>query len=270
VPSLVRATHSNPNIAQVPSLKNAKGDVPYGAECRELFTVPEGWVLVGSDLSGIELRALAHYQGAYDGGALVKEVLEGDPHTKLQQLLDLPSRDCAKRFRYAYLYGAGVTKLGSVVDPTASPAKQKKIGSEKRAKLLAGDAGIKGLINAIKTAVEKRGMLKGLDGRRLHVRSAHAALNTLLQSFGAVIAKQWIVNIDRALRQTCKLTHGWDGDYAFCAWVHDEVQIACKAEHANLIGNVCKQAALDVGYQFNLRIPIAAEAKSGNNWAETH
>jgi DNA polymerase-1 len=261
-----RATHSHPNISQVPKVGS-----PYGKECRALFTAPPGWVLVGSDLSGIELRALAHCQSAFDGGALVKEVLDGDPHTKLQKLLDLPSRDNAKTFRYAYLYGAGDVKLGTIVDPTAGEKKARQIGKAKRAKLISGDQGLAGLQARISKLLEKNGFLRGLDGRRLHVRSEHAALNTLLQSFGAVVAKQWIVNIDNMLRRApCSLVHGWHGDYAFCAWSHDEVQIACKPEHADKIGYVCKQAALDAGYMFDLKIPIAAEAKIGNNWAETH
>jgi DNA polymerase-1 len=264
-----RATHSNPNIAQVPSLKNAKGIVPYGRECRELFTVPEGWKLVGSDQSGIELRALAHYQGIFDGGAFVKEVLEGDPHMRLQQLLDLPSRDNAKRFRYAYLYGAGDIMLGSIVDPTLSGKKAKAVGKAKRARLESGDAGLGALQQSIRKAVAQRGWLKGLDGRKLHVRSEHAALNTLLQSFGAVVAKEWIVGIDRKLSQM-GLSHGWDGDYAFCAWVHDEVQIAARAEIAEKVAEVCISAARAAGEHFNLRIRIDAAAKIGNNWAETH
>ena len=51
-----RASHFGPNLAQVPATR-----APYGKECRELFTVPPGYVLVGSDLSGLELRCLAHF-----------------------------------------------------------------------------------------------------------------------------------------------------------------------------------------------------------------
>jgi DNA polymerase-1 len=259
-----RATHSNPNIAQVPRVGS-----PYGKECRELFKVPEGWVLVGSDQSGIELRGLAHYLGAYDGGAYVDTVLNGDPHTRHQQAAGLDTRNQAKTFGYAYLYGAGDQKLGSIVDPTASPKKAKLIGKERRARFQSQLTGLDKLQNDIRTAAGKRGYLKGLDGRKLHVRSDHAALNTLLQSFGAVVAKEWIVGIDRKLSQK-GLSHGWDGDYAFCAWVHDEVQIAARAEIAEKVAEVCIEAAKHAGEHFNLRIRIDAEAKIGNNWAETH
>jgi hypothetical protein len=61
----------------------------------------------------------------------------------------------------------------------------------------------------------------------MHIRSKHAALNTLLQGAGALICKKWIVETDRLLRER-SLVHGWAGDYAFLIWAHDELQIACR------------------------------------------
>lgn len=97
-----RMTHSYPNMAQVPSLVNARGTVPYGEECRSLFTVAPGNMLCGCDAEGLELRMLAHYMAKYDGGAYGETVVNGkkedgtDVHTVNQRLIRLNSRNSAK------------------------------------------------------------------------------------------------------------------------------------------------------------------------------
>ena len=106
-----RASHFGPNLAQVPATR-----APYGKECRELFTVPPGYVPVGADLSGLELRCLAHFMN--DGGKFAKELLEGDIHTANMAAFGVADRDQAKRLAYATLYGAGVSKLGEIVGGT--------------------------------------------------------------------------------------------------------------------------------------------------------
>ena len=85
-----RMTHSKPNLAQVPSSSS-----PYGEECRELFTVEEGYKLVGMDASGLELRMLAHYMDDED---YTNEVINGDIHTANQRAANLDTRDKAKTF----------------------------------------------------------------------------------------------------------------------------------------------------------------------------
>ena len=104
----------------------------------------------------------------------------------------------------------------------------------------------------------------------MHVRSAHAALNTLLQSAGAIICKKWLVLLEDEL-QNGRLKHGWDGDYAFCAWSHDETQIACRTpEIAEIIAEKARQAVQWAGEHFAFRCPLAGESKIGSHWGETH
>jgi DNA polymerase I-like protein with 3'-5' exonuclease and polymerase domains len=123
---------------------------------------------------------------------------------------------------------------------------------------------------AVEDKARKTKKLTGLDGRTLFSKSPHSALNLLLQSAGALICKKWCVLIDQELTAR-GLVHGWHGDYAFCAWVHDEVQIAARTpEIAEVIAEVCKSAALAAGEFFNFRIPIASETKTGPNWSATH
>jgi DNA polymerase I len=254
-----RATHSRPNIAQVPANR-----APYGKECRSLFGAPKGWHLVGADASGLELRCLAHFMARWDAGRYGEIVVNGDVHTENQKAAGLPTRDNAKTFIYAFLYGAGDEKIGSIV------GKGKHDGTKLRLKFLRGLPALRHLKDAVQGRVKERGFLSGLDGRQLHVRSQHSALNTLLQSAGALVCKKWITLLDSTLAKM-GLSHGWDGDYAFVAWVHDEVQIACRTEEvAKVVSEVAVAMTAEAGSFFNFRCPITGEAKTGTTWATTH
>lgn len=253
-----RATHAYPNISQVPS-----GNSPYGHECRELFTVPPGWTLVGADASGLELRCLAHYMAKWDGGKYGEVLLTGDIHTENQKAAGLATRPQAKTFIYAFLYGGGDGKIGSIVGGTADHGKRLK------QKFLRSLPALGRLVDGVKQAA-KRGHLIGLDGRLVHVRSSHSALNTLLQSAGALVCKKWLVLLEDSLK-SLGLKHGWDGDYAFCAWSHDEAQIACRnPEIAEVVAKTATDCVRLAGEHFNFRCPLAGESKVGSTWADTH
>ncbi|MCE2576888.1 DNA polymerase [Komagataeibacter sp. FNDCR2] len=271
-----RATHKRPNIAQVMKVAHdGDGNVlkglagGFGFECRSLFTVPPGWTLVGADMSGLELRCLGHYLSIYDDGAYVSVVLDGDVHTVNMKAAGLPTRDKAKTFIYAYLYGAGDELIGAIVLPNASAAEQKKAGKRIKAQFLKGMPALAKLRDKVREAAE-RGWIEGIDGRRLTIRKPHAALNTLLQSAGAIVCKQWIVMIyDELLRRGLKW--GLSGDFSFCAWVHDEVQIACRTpEIAETVAQVCKDMATAAGEALGFDCRLNGDAKIGRTWAETH
>jgi len=245
-----RATHSYPNMAQIPSVS-----VPYGKECRALFTVPTGKKLVGIDVSGLEVRMLAHYMARYDNGKYAKVVLDGDIHSETQTLAGLDSRDLAKRFYYCFLYGGGVTKIASVTGKTVPQA------SKIKKRFLNNLPALSKLIEDVQQAAE-RGYLTGLDKRKVKVRSSHAALNTLLQSSGALVCKQWLVEFDKVIKQ---IPHAQQ-----VVWVHDEIQVECLEKDAEQVGQLAVKAIKDTGEYFNLRLPLTGEYKIGDNWSETH
>jgi DNA polymerase I-like protein with 3'-5' exonuclease and polymerase domains len=245
-----RASHANPNLAQIPSVS-----VPYGKECRSLFTVPKGHKLVGIDVSGLEVRMLAHYMARYDDGKYADVVLNGDIHTETQRLAGLDSRDLAKRFYYCFLYGGGVKKIAQVTGKTVHEA------SKVKKRFLNNLPALNTLITNVQQAAA-RGYLIGLDKRNVKVRSPHAALNTLLQSGGAIVCKQWLVEFNKAAVE-------YD-DVRQVVWVHDEIQVECPKELATDIGELAVDAIKRTGEHFNLRLPLTGEYKVGDNWSETH
>jgi DNA polymerase-1 len=251
-----RCTHSNPNVAQVPACR-----VPYGEECRDLFGAGSGKKLVGCDASGLELRMLAHYLAFYDGGEYGKIVTEGDIHTANQQAAGLETRDQAKTFIYAFLYGAGDAKIGDIVGGTA------RDGQMLKRKFLSNLPALNRLQQDIKRKVENGGTLMGLDGRVLRIRSSHAALNMLLQSAGAVCMKVALIQLYHALGKS-KWQHG--REYAFVANIHDEFQAEVIPQHAEDFGKLAVKAIRVAGKELKLNVQLDGEYKVGTTWAETH
>lgn len=259
-----RMIHFKPNIAQVPK---ALPHVPYGYECRDLFHVRPGYKLVGADASGLELRCLSHFMARFDGGAYIKVLLEGDIHTVNQHAAGIPNRDKAKTFIYAFIYGAGDELLGELVGGG------KKAGSKLRRQFLKKTPALKMLIDAVHKAAKEKGYLKGLDGRKLKVRSIHSSLNLLLQSAGALIMKKALTILDENLQARGLTNYSQDRltyDYESSANVHDEFQIEVKEQYAEVVGQMAVQAIRDAGEYFKFRCPLDGEYKVGNSWAETH
>jgi len=244
-----RMTHMSPNMAQVPNSGS-----PYGHECRDLWTVEKGYKLVGIDASGLELRMLAHYM---NDNAYTHEVVSGDIHTANQTAAGLQTRNQAKTFIYAFLYGAGSAKIGSIVGGSAKEG-QKLIDS-----FLQNTPKLKRLREKVARLYAKEGWLQGLDGRKLLVRAEHSALNTLLQGAGAIVMKQAVVILHKKLRKS-KI------DFKFVVNCHDEWQIETTPEDAERVGMMGKEAIKEAGIMLKMRCPLDGEYKVGNSWKETH
>jgi len=243
-----RMTHSSPNMGQVPAVYS-----PYGKECRDVWTVPEGYKLVGMDASGLELRMLAHYMN--DEG-YTNEILTGDIHTANQLASGLETRDQAKTFIYAFLYGAGDAKIGSIVGGTA------KDGKRLKEKFLGNTPSLGRLRERVGVA-SGRGYVLGLDGRRVYVRSQHAALNTLLQSAGAIVMKKALCLLDEYATK-------WNINYNFIGNIHDEIQTEVREEKAEVFGRLATSCVEAAGLHYKLNCPLAGEFKVGDSWADTH
>lgn len=303
-----RAAHMFPNLGQVPSAKK-----PYGPEFRDLFKVHHpNWVFLGADQQGLELRGLAHYLAKFDGGEYAKTVISGDPHwlhacvmglaegerDKHNKLHTIVREDGSKRFIYAYVYGCGDEKAGSIIyeallnalrnagdegrvvyekffgDAHKHPsnAKIKAVGKQVRNAFLTRINGFGKLQKQIAEQVAKRGRVPGLDGRRIPTRSDHSALNFLIQSAGAIVCKRWLAD---AFEECCRRfgyneDDPWSGKFVFCLWVHDEIQVCCHKDVAQEIGEILVSCARKAGEPYGFRVPLDSEATTGRSWKDTH
>ena len=245
-----RMAHNSPNMAQVPAVYS-----PYGKECRSLWTIsnPDTHTLIGTDASGLELRCLAHYMNDPN---FTEEVVNGDVHTANMKAAGLTDRDQAKTFIYAFLYGAGPAKIGKVVGGSS------KAGQQLITKFLSNMPKLKKLRDDVAKWC-KGGTIPALDGRLLHIRSEHAALNTLLQGAGAIICKQWLVHITQRIRKS-------GVDAKLVASIHDEYQFEVAKKDAKKFGQITKDAMQETQRTLKVRCPLDCEYKIGTTWSETH
>ena len=268
-----RCSHRGPNMAQIPRVGHT-----YGAECRSLFYAPTGWLLIGADASGLELRALGAQLAYFDGGEYAKLVSTDafDIHTHNAKLfgifdgkgeIDKKTRELAKTMIYAVLYGAGAQKLGSILDISLSNEERKELGYETINTFYKNLPAIKQLKDKVDERVIKRGYLTGIDGRHLQIRSRHSALNQLLQSTGAIAVKKATCILYKDLY---KAGLRWKCHFAFVAHIHDEIQALVKPQFEELYKDLAIDSFRKSGEFFNLKCPLTGEAKEGKNWMETH
>lgn len=273
-----RGAHFSPNLGQVPRVNSL-----YGPECRALFrpTRP-GWVQVGVDAKGLELRLLGHRLHPFDKGAFVAQVLDRDVHTEWMKITGLLSRDHQKEFIYGYLYGAGSVRLGLMYLNDLYKAglwsaegrswyaivkEARKHGERLKKKLRERVEGLDQLLVECSKSVNNRGWWRGLDGRILCHHSEHGALNDVLQSDGAVVMKYAMVIANGVLTNTL----GPPGEnWALMLWVHDEIQYECPREHALPLSLVVAQSIEEAGKKLEVRCPMEGDVKIGLNWGETH
>lgn len=269
-----RCAHKRPNMGQVPSVGHA-----FGAECRALFYAPEGWMLVGADASGLELRALAAWLAYWDNGEYASLVSnpESDIHTYNAELFGIYDknsgpiskaiRDLSKRLIYCILYGGGAKKTGSIISPDKNEDQQYREGKKTIDTFYKNLPAIKALKDTIDKKIDAKGYLTGIDGRQLQIRSRHSALNQLLQSTGAITVKKatCIVYEDMVNKG---LVFG--KDWALVAHVHDEIQTLIRPQYVEMYKELAIDSFRKAGEYFNLKCPLTGEAKEGKNWMETH
>ena len=243
-----RMSHQSPNMAQVPAVYS-----PYGKECRELWVVPEGYKLVGVDASGLELRILSHYMNDKE---YIDAIINGDIHTTNQNLAGLSTRDQAKTFIYAFIYGAGDEKLGAICGGSRNHGKAIKD------RFLRGTPALANFRKRVDKATGK-GWLKGIDGRKLRIRNRHSALNTLIQGGGAIVMKKALILLEEQVSKHKLKARP-------VANVHDEFQYEVVESQAEDFGSLAVDSIINAGKELGIRCPLNGEYKYGNNWQETH
>jgi DNA polymerase I-like protein with 3'-5' exonuclease and polymerase domains len=200
--------------------------------------------------------------------------------------------DGAKRFAYAVIYGAQDKMAGDIVYECLLNAQRscgdegdalyreffgvgvpgdrriRMVGKKIRENFARGIEGFGELQTKITKQVEKLGRVPGLDGRRIPTRSPHSALNFLIQSSGAILCKRWGADAFEELGS--KYRYGWQGDFVFVLWLHDEFQLCVREGLEDEIGAILVKCARASGTPYGFRLPLDSEYVVGRNWSETH
>lgn len=251
-----RCSHHDPNLAQVPTKH-----VLYGEPLRDIFQADDDYVMVGWDASGLQLRCLAHWLGFYDKGEYAKQIVAGDIHTYNQKLAGLQTREQAKHFIYALLFGAMGNKIAQITG--ISPEESEQLLYNFKCKLPA----LPHLERLIEAKFKDRGYFLSLDKRPVYSSSKRLLLNYLLTSTEAILMKHALLYIDEEMQ---KKGYKWDEDYHFSLFCHDEVQANVKPHAVKDYTELCKNALRIIGERFKLNCPLASDVKIGKSWKETH
>jgi DNA polymerase I-like protein with 3'-5' exonuclease and polymerase domains len=261
-----RCAHRSPNMGQVPA-----GYSPYGKECRALFHAPQGWDMIGIDAKALELRCLAGYLAHWDQGEYARVVTnpEIDIHVYNQKMFGVETRDISKRLLYALLYSCGAVKAGTIIDSNEKDEEVlRQLGRTAINSFMKGVPALKKLKDQIDQYITTRGYLIGLDKRILYCRSAFKGLNVLLQSAGAILMKQVVINIHNNIEHNLGLIHGKDWEQVLM--VHDEVQLVCNPRYTERIRDQAMAAFPQAQKFFGFQCEIDGDSRVGSSWAETH
>jgi DNA polymerase-1 len=266
-----RMAHQKPNTANIPNELDNQGRVKLlGGDLRQLWGAPKGRLLVGCDAEGIQLRIFAHY---INDPEFTKEVCDGDPHLLNQRVLGSVCRDrqAAKRFIYALLLGAGIGKLGEILESSQEET------MDALERILARYAGFAHLKENVFPTDVKRGWFKALDGRKISIphvaERPHLVMSGYLQSGEAICMKRATLKWMEKLEQE-KI------EYILVDLVHDEWQTECpnNMDIAIKIGRAQCDALREVGVELGLNVPLAGSFYNkkkndytiGTNWRVTH
>lgn len=267
-----RATHRG--VVNIP-----KATSFYGKQMRRIFSSKPGFVLVGTDSAGNQLRMLA---GRMNNPVYTKALVEGkkeygsDNHSLTAKIGELESRDIAKNVMYCLLFGGGDAKLAKTAK------KPQGSGADLRGKLYRGLDGLGELMERLtkewKQTARQRfnpkfnrmeyydGTITGLDGRPIKVPNEHQLLVYLLQSDEALhMSKAYCMTAERL-----EAKYEWGIDYGIVGWIHDEIQIECREDIAEEVGKICRDSIKDAGEFFKISCPHEGESNIGKNWYATH
>lgn len=267
-----RATHRAPNTANIAAEKSLKYTSPklqelakqYGREMRSLWRASDGRLLVGTDAEGIQLRILGHYlrdQGYIDAIVNGDKDKGTDVHSVNKKTLGdvCRTRDTAKTFIYALLLGAGIGKIGDILNCSYD------VADDARERFIRNTPGLKELKDIIIPRDARRGFFYGVDGRRVYCDSEHLMLAGYLQNGEALVMKY---AMDRWIKELRKLGI----PFWLVNWIHDEWQTEVEndREIADTVGRIQCEAITWAGTELGIVCPLAGKSSSGINWYETH
>ena len=234
-----------------------------GREMRDLFIAEPGRVIVGHDAAGLEAHMEAHETYSIDLDYAL-ELVNGDQHMKNAErwgLVDVfgpkAGRNIAKGGKYALTYGAYPSRLAATLKIS------KKEAQHIFDQFWSDDNPLYVLQRRLAWQFKRFGWIRGLDGRVIVPRKEGDLLNYRFQSDGAIVMKRSIVLLEQ-YRENFGIDARKVGDF------HDEGQNSVREDQAYLFGNLAVRSIVKAGEYYKLNVPLGADFKVGQSWAETH
>lgn len=243
-----RQTHKI--IANLPS-----GKATLGPEIRGLFIAEEGYTLVSADSAACQLRLLAHFMKDQE---FTHTILEGDIHQMNADILGC-TRNQAKRFIFAYLYGAGAQKLSGYIDKSV-PQTRKAIKKYKAAL-----PKLSNLVETVSDLIATQGYIMGLDDRPIFLSKdqQHKSLNYLIQGAEAVVMKATVALIDKRLKEA-------NIDFKHLLFYHDEHTVEVRKGQEEQAKDIIISCFEDAPKQYGIDIMTCGDCNIGGDYYDVH
>ena len=191
--------------------------------------------------------------------------MSGDIHQYNADIIDTDRRT-AKTWIYAFLFGAGATKLGKVLTGVGN-IKRGKESIEAYGNAIPGLKDLKDKLVSMWNVTDchsssLEGYIPGLDGRKVYTPQDYQTLNYLLQSCEAITTKAAVAYQMRKIKE-----ENLDAEPRL--YYHDEVAWSAADKDANRVLEILIESFAEGPKEMGVDI-MAGEGTIGNNYAEVH
>lgn len=260
-----RLSSSDPNLQNIP-IRNEEG-----RRIRQAFIAREGFTVVASDYSQIELRIMAHLsqdQGLINAFTQGKDIHRSTAAEIFGVALDevtSEQRRNAKAINFGLIYGMSAFGLSRQLGIGRADAQSYMDLYFKRY------PGVQTFMHDIREKAKAQGYVETLFGRRLYLPDINSsngmrrkaaervAINAPMQGTAADIIKRAMIQLDQKLQN--------DPDIAMIMQVHDELVFEVRSEKVTFYSELIKtqmESAAD------LVVPLIVDVGQGTNWDEAH
>lgn len=267
-------------IVNLPTIHKA-----YGELIRGCLTVPDGYLLCGADMSGLEDSTKRHYMYYFDPEYVMEQLdPKFDPHMDLAVTAGMVTPEealffknynkeadntpqdkaeykrlseirvvKAKKANFSSLYGAGAPKISLAAKIPLSEAKTLHTAYWIRNKAVKDVAAA----CITKTIRHQDWLFNPVSRLWYSLRAEKDKFSTLNQGTAVWCFDKWVYYIRR---QNIKM----------CGQFHDEVGIPLPEDDKEIITQALKSAIQDTNETLNLNVPLRISIDFGHNYAETH
>ena len=262
-----RLSSQEPNLQNIPSRGAGWGDM-----VRRAFIAEKGYKLLSVDYSQIHLRIIAALANdkkmitAFKKGLDIHKFTAAEINNVPIEKVTPEMRFAAKALNFGIIYGMGAQSFAE----SAGISKEK--AKEFITEYFKDFSGVARYIKKLQDEAREKGYTVTLFGRRrylpelnspnpmLRAQAERIAINMPIQGLEADIMKKAMIEVDSWVQK-----ENLSNNVKMLLQVHDELLFEVKE-------NFVKKAAAKIieimESVLKLKVPIAVEAKSGDNWGE--